>query len=75
MANPLGNPGLKMTVTIGGKKKTFKNIMAAAKAFKIPYGVLYQRLFIMEWDAKKSLTTPVRKRKKKVKVKTKKKRL
>lgn len=74
MASKQGNP-VKLIVTIAGKRKTFPSIEAAAKAFKIPYGVLYQRLFIMEWDAKKSLTTPVRKRKKKAKAKAKKKRL
>jgi len=62
----LGNPGLKLTVKIAGKSKTFPTIEAAAKAFKIPYNTLYQRLFIMEWSAKDALTTAVRKRKKKV---------
>lgn len=62
----LGNPGLKITVKIAGKSKTFPTIEAAAKAFKIPYNTLYQRLFIMEWSAKDALTTAVRKRKKKV---------
>lgn len=59
----LGNPGLKLTVSVAGKRKTFPSIEAAAKAFKIPYNTLYQRLFIMEWSAKDALTTPVRKRK------------
>lgn len=59
----IGNPGLKLTVTIAGKRKTFPSIEAAAKAFKIPYNVLYQRLFIMEWNTKDALTTKVRKRK------------
>jgi len=71
MANKLGNPGLKLTVKIAGKTKTFPTIEAAAKAFKIPYNTLYQRLFVLEWSAKDALTTQVRKRKKKV---TKKKR-
>ena len=62
----LGNPGLKLTVSVAGKRKTFPSIEAAAKAFKIPYNTLYQRLFIMEWSAKDALTTAVRKRKKKV---------
>ena len=62
----LGNPGLKLTVSVAGKRKTFPSIEAAAKAFKIPYHTLYQRLFIMEWSAKDALTTAVRKRKKKV---------
>lgn len=72
MAKRLGAPGLKLTVTVGGKRKTFESIEAAAKAFKIPYNTLYQRLFVMEWSAKDALTTKVRKRKKKV-VKRKKK--
>ena len=59
----LGNPGLKLTVSVAGKRKTFPSIEAAAKAFKIPYNTLYQRLFIMEWSAKDALTTAVRKRK------------
>ena len=69
MAKSVGNPGLKLTVKIAGKSKTFKSIEDAAKAFKIPYNTLYQRLFIMDWSAKDALTTPVRKRKKKVKAK------
>ncbi len=69
MANKIGNPGLKLTVKIAGKSKTFKSIEDAAKAFKIPYNTLYQRLFIMDWSPKDALTTPVRKRKKKVKAK------
>lgn len=64
-----GNPGLKMTVKIAGKSKTFPSIEAAGKHFKIPYQTLYQRLFVMDWSAKDALTTPVRKRKKKVKAK------
>jgi len=66
MATKIGNPGLKLTVSVAGKRKTFHSIEAAAKAFKIPYNTLYQRLFIMEWSAKDALTTAVRKRKKKV---------
>ena len=68
----LGNPGLKLTVKIAGKSKTFPTIEAAAKAFKIPYNTLYQRLFIMEWSAKDALTTAVRKRKVKTKQRKKK---
>lgn len=69
----LGNPGLKLTVMVAGKRKTFESIEAAAKSFKIPYNTLYQRLFVMDWTAKEALTTPVRK--KKNKAKSKKKRL
>lgn len=69
-----GNPGLKLTVKVAGKSKTFESIEAAGKAFKIPYNTLYQRLFKMDWSAKDALTTPVRKLKKKVK-KSKKKRI
>ena len=69
MTKRVGNPGLKLTVKIAGKSKTFKSIEDAAKAFKIPYNTLYQRLFIMDWSAKDALTTPVRKFKKKVKAK------
>jgi len=58
--------GVKITVKIGGKSKSFKSIKEAAKAFKIPYQTLYQRLFIMGWSYKDALTTNVRKRKKKV---------
>lgn len=75
MAKRKGAPGLKLTVTVGGKRKTFDSIEAAAKAFKIPYGVLYQRLFIMKWNAKDAVSTPVRKFKRKAKVKAKKKRI
>ena len=60
-----GNPGLKFTVKVAGKTKTFESIEAAAKAFKIPYNTLYQRLFVMKWSNKDALTTPVRKRKRK----------
>ena len=42
----------------------FKN-----KFFKIPYGVLYQRVYVMGWDAKTAVTTPVRKQKKRKTVK------
>lgn len=69
MPNPNGRPGVKLTVTIGNKRKTFGSIEAAAKFFKIPYGVLYQRLYVMGWDAKTAVTTPVRKQKKRKTVK------
>ena len=62
MTKRVGNPGLKLTVNIAGKSKTFKSIDEAAKAFKIPYNTLYQRLFIMEWSAKDAVTTKVRKK-------------
>ncbi len=65
MAKRPGNPGLKLTVSVGGKRKTFESIEAAGKFFKIPYQTLYQRLFVLEWSAKDALTTQVRKRKKK----------
>lgn len=64
MAKPVGNSGVKITVRIGKKSKTFPSIQAAGKAFGIPYNTLYQRLFIVGWSAKDALTTPVRKRKK-----------
>jgi hypothetical protein len=64
MSNPKGAPGLKLIVRIGKKQKTFKSIEDAAKAFKIPYQTLYQRLFYMGWSHKDALITPVRKRKK-----------
>lgn len=67
-----GAPGLKFSVTVGGKRKTFESIEAAAKAFKIPYGVLYQRLFKMEWSPKKAVTTKVRPMKKPKKARRKK---
>lgn len=69
MSKSVGNPGVKITVLIGKKQKTFESIEAAGKAFKIPYNTLYQRLFVIGWSAKDALTTPVRKRKKKVKAK------
>lgn len=69
MAKRVGAPGLKLTIRIGSKRKTFDSIEDAAKAFKIPYNTLYQRLFIMEWSTKDALTTPVRKRKSKTKKK------
>lgn len=62
MANRVGNPGLNFTVKVGGKTKTFESIQAAAKAFKIPYITLYQRLFAMNWSKHKAVTTKVRKR-------------
>ena len=65
MAKRVGAPGLKFTVKIAGKSKTFESLEAAAKAFKIPYNTLYARLFSMGWDKKKAVTTAVRKRKKK----------
>ena len=71
MSKRPGNPGLKLTVSVAGKRKTFESVEAAAKAFKIPYNTLYQRLFIMEWSTKDALTTKVRKKK----VKGKKKRI
>lgn len=57
--------GLRLIVTVGKKRKTFASVEAAAKAFKIPYGILYQRLFKMEWPATKAVSTPVRKYKRK----------
>ena len=75
MAKRVGAPGLKLTIRIGSKRKTFDSIEDAAKAFKIPYNTLYQRLFIMKWSAKDAVTTAVRKRKAKRKAKTNKKRI
>lgn len=69
--NRLGAPGLKLTIRIGNKRKTFESVEAAAKAFKIPYQTLYQRLFVMGWSASDAVNTPVRKRKKNKKVKAK----
>lgn len=69
MSNPNGRPGVKLTVTIGKKRKTFKSIEEAATVFKIPYNVLYARIFTMGWDAKTAVTTPVRKQKKRKTVK------
>ena len=66
MANRVGNPGVKFTVRVGKKSKTFKTIRDAAKAFKIPYITLYQRLFMMGWSAHKAVTTKVRKKAKAV---------
>lgn len=63
----MAKPGVKLTVTVAGKRKVFPSIEAAAKAFKIPYGVLYQRLFLMGWSAKDAVNTPVRKFKRKAK--------
>jgi len=62
----LGNPGVKITATVAGKRKTFPSIQSAGDAFGIPYNTLYQRLFIVGWSTKDALTTAVRKRKKKV---------
>lgn len=64
MAKRPGNPGLKLTIRIGNKRMTFESVEAAAKAFKIPYQTLYQRLFVMGWSAKDAVTTKVRKRNK-----------
>lgn len=61
MSRTVGSPGLKLTIRVGKKSKTFKSIREAAKHFKIPYGVLYQRLFVMEWSPQKAATTKVRK--------------
>ena len=58
----MARPGLKLTVTVAGKRKTFESIEAAAKYFKIPYVTLYQRLFVMEWKPSKAVHTPVRKK-------------
>lgn len=69
-----GNPGFKFTVKVAGKSKTFPSIEAAAKAFKISYNTLYQRLFVMNWTKEKALTTKVRKMKRKAK-KSRKKRI
>lgn len=57
----MNTKGLKLTVMVGKKRKTFPSVEAAAKAFKIPYGILYQRLFKMEWPTAKAVSTPVRK--------------
>lgn len=70
-SNRVGAPGLKLTVSISGKRKVFESIEAAAKLFKIPYNTLYQRLFVMDWSPSKAVSTPVRKRKRKVKKKAK----
>lgn len=58
-----GNPGLKLSIRVGKKSKTFKSVRDAARAFKIPYNTLYQRLFIMGWSASKAVTTKIRKKK------------
>lgn len=71
MSNRVGAPGLKLTVKIAGKSKTFESVEAAAKAFKIPYNTLYQRLFVMGWPKVKAVTTAVRKVKKRTKSKKK----
>lgn len=60
-----GNPGMKIVIRVGKKRKTFESIEAVAQAFKIPYVTLYQRLFVLNWDTNKAVTTPVRKMKKK----------
>ena len=69
----MNTKGLKLTVMVGKKRKVFPSVEAAAKAFKIPYGILYQRLFKMEWPATKAVTTPVRKYKRKKAAKKRKK--
>lgn len=56
----------KLTIRIGKKRKTFSSIKDAAKALKMPYGVLYQRLFIMNWSLAKAVSTKVQKKRKKV---------
>lgn len=74
MSNPNGRPGVKIRVTIDKKRKTFKSIEDTSKAFKIPYSVLYARIFTSGWNATEAVTTPVRKRSKHKKSKTTKKR-
>ena len=69
----MSTKGLKLTVMVGKKRKTFPSVEAAAKAFKIPYGILYQRLFKMEWPTAKAVSTPVRKYKRKKATKKRKK--
>lgn len=53
---------IKLTIKIGSKRKTFQNLRDAAKALKMPYGVLYQRLFIMGWPTSKAVKTKIRKK-------------
>ena len=60
----MAKPGVKVTISVGGKRKVFSSVEAVAKHFKIPYGVLYQRLYVMGWNASDAVTTPVRKMKK-----------
>lgn len=72
MARTVGSPGVKLTIRVGNKSKTFDSIEKAAKHFKIPYAVLYQRLFVLEWSASKAVTTKVVKRKRKAKARSKK---
>lgn len=43
----------------------YVNFRALAKAYKITYQTLYNRVFIDEWDIKKALTKPVKKQVKK----------
>lgn len=50
----------KITIRIGKKRKSFDSIKDAAKAFKIPYQVFYQRMFVMEWPTAKVVGTKVR---------------
>ena len=69
MAKPVGAPGVKITIRVGSKSRTFKSVREAAKAFKIPYNVFYQRMFVMGWSAKDTVTIPIVKRKRKKKAK------
>lgn len=57
----MAQKGLKLIIMVGKKRKVFPSVEAAAAAFKIPYGILYQRLFKMEWPTAKAVSTPVRK--------------
>lgn len=66
-ASKTGKAGLKFSVRVGKKQKTFESVKAAAKFFGLPYDVLYQRLFVMEWSPAKAVTTPLRKFKRKAK--------
>lgn len=69
MAKRVGAPGVKITIRIGNKSKTFESLQEAAKAFKISYNVFYARMFTMGWSPTKAATTPVQKRKRKTKAK------
>lgn len=62
----------KLTLKIGGKTRTFPTINAAAKFLKIPYPVLYQRLFVLGWSKTKAITHKVVKKPRKKKSKSKK---
>lgn len=57
----------KITVRIGNKRKTFTSVKDAAKALKMDYGVLYQRLFVMNWPISKAINTKVVKKPRKAK--------